>query len=232
MSACNLDYKLREECAPSCRAFSKPPAQSLSMPHGAFRSAIAWRPHRLHVEGEILQAGETRKSIAIPTAARRPGIFRSPLNIVGSKRPRLGQYAGGVKAPASDFMPVLGDGAYRVGFRAHQLEVASESPAAILSGDRHGDRKSPVRKVSCISIAVLPTGSPCCMACTNIRPGTCWMRCSIPAMSLCSTRRPSGRRARRDVREMQHGRIDLVDLAHSTAAMPPIPNPFALKRSR
>jgi glycerol transport system ATP-binding protein len=35
------------------------------------------------------------------------------------------QYAGGVRAPASGLYASLGDGPYRVGFRAHQLEVAN-----------------------------------------------------------------------------------------------------------
>ena len=35
------------------------------------------------------------------------------------------QYAGGVQAPATGLYAGLGDGAYRVGFRAHQLEVAN-----------------------------------------------------------------------------------------------------------
>ena len=40
-------------------------------------------------------------------------------------------------------------------------------------------------------IPALPTGSPCCTECTNIRPATFWMRYSTRAMSLCSTR-PGG----------------------------------------
>ena len=35
------------------------------------------------------------------------------------------QYAGGVRAPATGLYASLGDGPYRVGFRAHQLEVAT-----------------------------------------------------------------------------------------------------------
>src|SRR5258708_31035008 len=49
-----------------------------------------------------------------------------PLNIVGIEKTNGSvQYAGGVKAPASGLYAGLGDGAYRVGFRAHQLEVAN-----------------------------------------------------------------------------------------------------------
>src|SRR5580658_11142808 len=47
-----------------------------------------------------------------------------PLNIVGiEKSDGSVQYAGGVKAPASGLYAGLADGPYRVGFRAHQLEV-------------------------------------------------------------------------------------------------------------
>jgi glycerol transport system ATP-binding protein len=49
-----------------------------------------------------------------------------PLNIVGiEKKNGFVQYAGGISAPASGLYAKLGDGAYRVGFRAHQLEVAN-----------------------------------------------------------------------------------------------------------
>ena len=33
------------------------------------------------------------------------------------------QYAGGIAAPAAGLYANLNDGAYRVGFRAHQLEI-------------------------------------------------------------------------------------------------------------
>ena len=35
------------------------------------------------------------------------------------------QYAGGIQAPATGLYAQLADGPYRVGFRAHQLEVAN-----------------------------------------------------------------------------------------------------------
>src|SRR6266851_3504661 len=47
-----------------------------------------------------------------------------PLNIVGiEKKNGFVQYAGGIQAPATGLYSNLGDGSYRVGFRAHQLEV-------------------------------------------------------------------------------------------------------------
>ena len=55
-----------------------------------------------------------------------------PLNIVGIEKSNGSvQYAGGVQAPASGLYAGLGDGAYRVGFRAHQLESPTASPAAM-----------------------------------------------------------------------------------------------------
>src|SRR5712675_131472 len=78
-------------------------------------------------EGEILQAGETSKVYRHPDTLRVAQVFSDPpLNIVGiEKRDGAVQYAGGVQAPASGLYAGLGDGAYRVGFRAHQLEVAN-----------------------------------------------------------------------------------------------------------
>ena len=49
-----------------------------------------------------------------------------PLNLVGiEKRNGSVQYAGGIAAPASGLYSSLADGAYRVGFRAHQLALAN-----------------------------------------------------------------------------------------------------------
>src|SRR5260370_6632048 len=77
-------------------------------------------------EGEIRQAGETSKVYRHPNTLRVAQVFSDPpLNIVGiEKRNGSVQYAGGVQAPASGLYAGLGDGAYRVGSRAHQLEVA------------------------------------------------------------------------------------------------------------
>jgi glycerol transport system ATP-binding protein len=52
-----------------------------------------------------------------------------PLNIVGiEKKNGSVQYAGGIAAPAGGLYAGLADGAYRVGFRAHQLEIANGIP--------------------------------------------------------------------------------------------------------
>jgi len=78
-------------------------------------------------EGEVLQAGDTSRVYRRPDTLRVAQVFSDPpLNIVGIEK-KNGQvaYAGGVQAPATGLYAKLGDGAYRVGFRAHQLEVAT-----------------------------------------------------------------------------------------------------------
>src|SRR5436853_596573 len=74
-----------------------------------------------------LQAGETSKVYRRPDTLRVAQVFSDPpLNIVSiEKKDGSVQYAGGVLAPASGLYAALADGAYRVGFRAHQLEVAN-----------------------------------------------------------------------------------------------------------
>src|SRR5258705_7764698 len=78
-------------------------------------------------EGEVLQAGDTSKVYRHPDTLRVAQVFSDPpLNVVGiEKKNGSVQYAGGVQAPATGLYAKLGDGAYRVGFRAHQLEVAN-----------------------------------------------------------------------------------------------------------
>src|SRR5947207_493125 len=78
-------------------------------------------------EGQILQAGDTSKVYRQPDTLRVAQVFSDPpLNIVGvEKKNGSVQYAGGIEAPATGLYAKLGDGPYRVGFRAHQLEVAS-----------------------------------------------------------------------------------------------------------
>ena len=124
----NLDYKLREELRTELpRIFeasgaifvyaTTEPSEALLLGGNA---VCMW-------EGEVLQAGETPKVYRHPDTMRVAQVFSDPpLNVVGiEKRNGSVQYAGGVQAPASGLYAGLGDGAYRVGFRAHQLEVAN-----------------------------------------------------------------------------------------------------------
>jgi glycerol transport system ATP-binding protein len=124
----NLDYKLREELRTELpRIFEASGAifvYATTEPSEALllggRTVCMW-------EGEVLQAGETSKVYRHPDTLRVAQVFSDPpLNVVGvEKRRGKMQYAGGVEAPASGLYAGLGDGAYRVGFRAHQLELAN-----------------------------------------------------------------------------------------------------------
>src|SRR5207248_2008801 len=124
----NLDYKLREELrAELPRIFEASGAifvYATTEPSEALllggRTVCMW-------EGEILQAGETSKVYRHPNTLRVAQVFSDPpLNVVGiEKRNGSVQYAGGVEAPASGLYAGLSDGRYRVGFRAHQLELAN-----------------------------------------------------------------------------------------------------------
>ena len=124
----NLDYKLREELrAELPRIFEASGAifvYATTEPLEALllggRTVCMW-------EGEVLQAGETPKVYRHPETLRVAQVFSDPpLNIVGiEKKSGSVRYAGGIEAPASGLYSRLGDGAYRVGFRAHQLAIAN-----------------------------------------------------------------------------------------------------------
>ncbi|MBV9560559.1 MAG: ABC transporter ATP-binding protein [Bradyrhizobium sp.] len=124
----NLDYKLREELrAELPRIFEASGAifvYATTEPSEALllggRTVCMW-------EGEVLQVGETPKVYRHPDTLRVAQVFSDPpLNTVAiEKRDGAVQYSGGVTAPASGLYAGLGDGHYRVGFRAHQLELAN-----------------------------------------------------------------------------------------------------------
>jgi glycerol transport system ATP-binding protein len=124
----NLDYKLREELRTELpRIFEESGAifvYATTEPSEALllggRTICMW-------EGQTLQAGDTAKVYRHPETLRVAQVFSDPpLNIVGiEKKNGNVQYAGGIQAPASGLYAALADGAYRVGFRAHQLEVAN-----------------------------------------------------------------------------------------------------------
>lgn len=124
----NLDYKLREELrAELPRIFEASGAifvYATTEPSEALllggRTICMW-------EGEALQAGDTAKVYRRPDTLRVAQVFSDPpLNIVAiEKKNGSVQYAGGVQAPATGLYAGLGDGDYRVGFRAHQLELAN-----------------------------------------------------------------------------------------------------------
>src|ERR1043166_5725521 len=124
----NLDYKLREELRTELPRFfggkgtifvyaTTEPSEALLL---GGNTVCMW-------EGQVLQAGDTSKVYRQPDTLRVAQVFSDPpLNIVGiEKKNGSVQYAGGIQAPASGLYAQLSDGPYRVGFRAHQLEVAN-----------------------------------------------------------------------------------------------------------
>jgi glycerol transport system ATP-binding protein len=127
----NLDYKLREELrAELPRIFEASGAifvYATTEPSEALllggNTVCMW-------EGEALQIGETPKVYRHPDTLRVAQVFSDPpLNVVGiEKNNGTVNYDGGVQAPATGLYAGLADGAYRVGFRAHQLEVANGKP--------------------------------------------------------------------------------------------------------
>src|ERR1700743_1671249 len=124
----NLDYKLREELrAELPRIFEASGAifvYATTEPSEALllggRTVCMW-------EGEALQAGDTSKVYRHPETLRVAQVFSDPpLNLVGIQKTNGSvQYGGGISAPAAGLYARLADGTYRVGFRAHQLEIAN-----------------------------------------------------------------------------------------------------------
>src|ERR1700759_4797281 len=124
----NLDYKLREELRTELpRIFEASGAifvYATTEPSEALllggRTVCMW-------EGEALQAGDTPNVYRHPETLRVAQVFSDPpLNVVGIQKTNGSvQYSGGVAAPAAGLYAKLGDGTYRVGFRAHQPEIAN-----------------------------------------------------------------------------------------------------------
>ena len=124
----NLDYKLREELRTELpRIFEASGAifvYATTEPSEALllggRTICMW-------EGEALQVGETPKVYRHPDTMRVAQVFSDPpLNVVGiEKTGNAVRYEAGMEAAASGLYAALPDGAYRVGFRAHQLELAN-----------------------------------------------------------------------------------------------------------
>lgn len=127
----NLDYKLREELRTELpRIFEASGAifvYATTEPSEALllggRTVCMW-------EGQALQVGATPEVYRRPDTVRVAEVFSDPpMNTVGiEKKNGSIQYAGGESAPATGLFEGLQDGHYNVGFRAHQLEVASAAP--------------------------------------------------------------------------------------------------------
>jgi glycerol transport system ATP-binding protein len=124
----NLDYKLREELrAELPRIFEASGAIFVYATTEPTEALLLGGNTICMWEGQTLQVGETAKVYRHPDTLRVAQVFSDPpLNIVGiEKKNGSVQYAGGISAPASGLYAGLADGAYRVGFRAHQLEIAN-----------------------------------------------------------------------------------------------------------
>ncbi len=124
----NLDYKLREELRTELpRIFEASGAIFVYATTEPSEALLLGGDTVCMWEGQVLQVGSTPKVYRHPETMRVAQVFSDPpLNIVGiQKQNGSVQYAGGISAPASGLYAGLGDGAYRVGFRAHQLEVAT-----------------------------------------------------------------------------------------------------------
>jgi glycerol transport system ATP-binding protein len=124
----NLDYKLREELrAELPRIFEASGAIFVYATTEPSEALLLGGNTLCMWEGEVLQHGETPRVYRHPDTMRVAQVFSDPpLNIIGiEKKDGSVQYAGGINAPATGLYAGLADGAYRVGFRAHQLEVAN-----------------------------------------------------------------------------------------------------------
>src|SRR5271167_3261446 len=124
----NLDYKLREELRTELpRIFEASGAIFVYATTEPSEALLLGGNTICMWEGQALQAGETPMVYRRPDTLRVAQVFSDPpLNIVGiEKKKGSVQYAGGISAPAGGLYAGLADGTYQVGFRAHQLEIAS-----------------------------------------------------------------------------------------------------------
>jgi len=128
----NLDYKLREELRTELpRIFEASGAIFVYATTEPSEALLLGGNTICMWEGEALQIGPTPKVYRRPDTLRVAQVFSDPpLNTVSIEK-RGGEivYAGRVCAGADGLYASLADGAYRVGFRAHQLELARGSAA-------------------------------------------------------------------------------------------------------
>ncbi|MCA6106420.1 ABC transporter ATP-binding protein [Bradyrhizobium cenepequi] len=123
----NLDYKLREELRTELpRIFEASGAIFVYATTEPSEALLLGGDTICMWQGRVLQAGSSSKVYRQPQTLRVAQVYSDPpLNIVNiEKRHGTVHYPGGTRAPATGLYANLADGAYRVGFRAHQLEVA------------------------------------------------------------------------------------------------------------
>jgi glycerol transport system ATP-binding protein len=131
----NLDYKLREELrAELPRIFEASGAIFVYATTEPSEALLLGGDTICMWEGEALQIGPTPKVYRRPDTLRVAQVFSDPpLNTVPIEKSGTEVvYGGRVRAQADGLFAALPDGAYLVGFRAHQLELASGT------GTRHG----------------------------------------------------------------------------------------------
>ncbi|MDH2354928.1 ABC transporter ATP-binding protein [Bradyrhizobium sp. SSUT18] len=124
----NLDYKLREELRTELpRIFEASGAIFVYATTEPTEALLLGGNTVCMWQGKALQIGETPNVYRHPQTLRVAQVFSDPpLNLVGiEKKNGSVQYAGGAASPASGLYSSLPDGAYRVGFRAHQLALAN-----------------------------------------------------------------------------------------------------------
>ncbi|GIQ74533.1 ABC transporter ATP-binding protein [Bradyrhizobium sp. ma5] len=127
----NLDYKLREELrAELPRIFEASGAIFVYATTEPSEALLLGGDTVCMWEGQALQTGATPKVYRHPDTLRVAQVFSDPpLNIIGiEKKGDRVIYAGGEQAPAAGLYANLPDGTYKIGFRAHQLEVGSVVP--------------------------------------------------------------------------------------------------------
>ena len=127
----NLDYKLREELRTELpRIFEESGAIFVYATTEPSEALLLGGRTICMSEGRALQVGETPLVYRRPETIEVAEVFSDPpLNTVGIEK-KNGSifYSGGERASVTGLYEGLSDGAYRVGFRAHQLEVANASP--------------------------------------------------------------------------------------------------------
>lgn len=127
----NLDYKLREELRTELpRIFEESGAIFVYATTEPSEALLLGGRTICMGEGRVLQAGATPQVYRRPDTVEVAEVFSDPpLNTVGIEK-KNGSifYSGGERASVAGLYEGLSDGAYKIGFRAHQLEVAGTSP--------------------------------------------------------------------------------------------------------
>ena len=126
----NLDYKLREELRSELpRIFEESGAIFVYATTEPSEALLLGGRTICMGEGRALQVGATPEVYRRPDTMEVAEVFSDPpLNMVGIEK-KNGSifYSGGERASVAGLYEGLNDGAYKVGFRAHQLEVAAPS---------------------------------------------------------------------------------------------------------